>query len=166
VAGKRNIILALSSAGLILLLALFHGFRVYHVHIVTRVFDGDTIQIDDGRIVRLIGVDAPEVQSPFSNDEPFGKESRNYLAALILHQKVLIEPGEPPLDRFKRTLAYVYLDDILLNGRIIRDGWALSCRQFDYPWRDLFLSYENEARSKGLGLWNRKENRDGNPDAE
>lgn len=136
-----------------LLLGLYHGLKTYHLHTVTMVFDGETIQLDDGRIIRLIGVDAPEVRSSFCKDEPFGEESKRYLASLILHKRVSIALGDPASDKYNRVLAYVYLGDILVNGRMIRDGWACSYRQFDYSWHDLFLSYENEARSRGLGIW-------------
>jgi len=153
---KKNIFLTLSFVFLIFMLALYHHIRAQNVHSVIRVFDGDTLQVDDGRIIRLIGVNAPEIQSPFSKEEPFGQESRNFLDTLIRHEKVLIETGNPPLDKFNRTLAYIYLGDILVNGRIIREGWASSDRQFNHPWQDLFLSYENEARSKGLGIWMKK----------
>jgi micrococcal nuclease len=157
VTGKKNITIPLASVVLILILVFYHHLKTQDVHTVIRVFDGDTIQIDDGRIIRFIGVDAPEVQSPYSREEPFGQESRRYLDSLLLHKKVLIRVGDPPLDKYSRTLAYVYLGDVLVNGRIIRDGWASSYRQFNHPWRDLFLFYENEARSKGLGIWKKKE---------
>jgi micrococcal nuclease len=155
----KQIIIPLTSLVLIALLGICHGFSACRLHPVMHVFDGDTIQLDDGRIIRLIGVDAPEVDSPYRKQEPFGKESKAYLASFILHKKVSITPGDPPLDKYNRTLAYVYLGDIQVNGRIIRDGWALSYRQFYHPWRDLFLVYEREARSKALGMWGKTEDR-------
>jgi endonuclease YncB( thermonuclease family) len=42
---------------------------------------------------------------------------------------------------------------VLVNGRIIRDGWARAYRKFYHPWRDLFIVYEREARAKRLGMW-------------
>ncbi len=150
---NKNISLALAFSFLILMLVLGHHVRARSARAVVRVIDGDTLQIEDGRIIRLIGVDAPEVQSPFSKEEPFGQESRDYLDSLVRKKKVLIKPGDPPFDRDHRTTAYVYSGDILVNGRMIRDGWAASNHAADHPWRDLFLSYENEARSKGLGIW-------------
>jgi endonuclease YncB( thermonuclease family) len=36
---------------------------------------------------------------------------------------------------------------------MIREGWARAYRQYRHPWRDLFILYEKEARSKGLGMW-------------
>jgi len=47
----------------------------------------------------------------------------------------------------------VYSGDVLVNGRIIREGWARAYRMFYHPWRDLFIAYEREARSRGLGMW-------------
>jgi micrococcal nuclease len=122
-------------------------------HTVTRVIDGDTIRIDDGRKVRLAGVDAPEVDSPYSREEPCGPQSRAYLKALIEGRKVTVKAGREPYDRYGRTLAMVYLDDVLVNGRIIRDGWARAYRRFDYPYKDLFIAYEAEAKARGIGIW-------------
>lgn len=153
----RKILIPLTSITIILLLGIYHVFGASHAHLVTQVFDGDTIQLDDGRKVRLIGVDAPEVQSPYCDQEPFGQESKAYLTSLILNKKVTLSLGDPSKDKYGRTLAYVSQGDVLVNGRIIRDGWARSYRMFYHPLRDLFSVYEREARSKGLGLWSDKD---------
>jgi micrococcal nuclease len=123
------------------------------VHEVIRVYDGDTIQLDDGRTIRLIGVDAPEVDSPYSKAEPFGEESRAYLQRLLSGKKVSIKVGPTPVDRYGRTLAYVYVGDVLVNGRIIKDGWARAEMRFHHRCRDLFAAYEKEARAKRIGMW-------------
>lgn len=151
----RGIIIPLTSITIIILLGVYHGIEASKTSLVVEVFDGDTILLDDGRKIRLIGVDAPEVQSPYSVQEPFGHESKDYLSSLILNKKVMIALGDPPKDKYGRTLAYVSLGDVLVNGRIIRDGWARSYRMFYHPMRDLFFTYEREARTKGLGLWKR-----------
>ena len=122
-------------------------------HVVSVVYDGDTIRLEDGTRVRLIGVDAPEVGSVYRAPEEFGEESKAYLTSLLLGRKVHIAVGDPPRDVYGRTLAYVYLDDVLVNGRIIREGWARAYRVFRHPMRDLFIAYEREARSRGLGMW-------------
>jgi micrococcal nuclease len=153
----KKIFIPLTSIILIILLGICHGFNACKLHLVVKVFDGDTIQLDDGRRIRLIGVDAPEVDSSYRRQEPFGEESKNYLTSFILNKRVSITLGDPPLDKYNRSLAYVYLGDILVNGRIIRDGLALAYRKFYHPWRDLFLVYEREARSKGRGMWKEKD---------
>ena len=137
----------------VLLVFLLRWARSLDIHEVTEVYDGATIRIDDGRNIRLIGVDAPEVDSPYSKEEPFGRESREHLEKLLAGRKVQIRVGATPLDRYGRTLAYVYADDVLINGRIIRDGWAQADVRFDYKNRDLFVAYEKEARAKRIGMW-------------
>jgi hypothetical protein len=119
--------------GMISLMGFRHWSGESRLHTVARVFDGDTILINDGRKVRLAGVDAPEVDSPYSREEPGGPQSRAYLKALIEGRKVAVRVGREPYDRYGRTLAFVYLDDVLVNGRIIRDGLARAYRRFDYP---------------------------------
>ncbi len=128
-----------------------------NLYTVTEVYDGDTIKIDDGRIVRLIGVDAPEVESPYRHLEPFGNESKAYMETFVLKKKVRISSGKEPLDKYGRTLAYVYLKDgTLVNGRIIKDGWAMAYQRFDFEYKDLFIAYEKEARSKAIGIWGKE----------
>lgn len=133
--------------------ALFHWAQSVHLYEVLEVYDGDTILISDGRKIRLIGVDAPEVESPYGHGEPFGVESKRYLSDLILHKKISLRVGDTPLDKYGRTLAYVYVGDVLVNGRIIRDGWARAYLRFDYENKDLFTVYEKEAKAKGIGMW-------------
>jgi micrococcal nuclease len=142
-------------------LALVHGVKALDTHTVIKVFDGDTIQTDDGRKIRLIGIDAPEVNSPYTLAEPFGEESKVYLTRFLLGQKVRVVPGKEPFDVYGRSLAYVYRGDILINGRIVRDGYARAYTRFDYPEKELFLTYEREAKARGLGLW--KDIRSGPP---
>ncbi len=155
-ARPNKILLPVASIAVILLLGVYHALGDGGTHLVMQVFDGDTILLDDHRKIRLMGVDAPEVQSPYRDEEPCGQESKAYLTSLILNKKVTLTIGDPPKDKYGRTLAYVTLGDVLVNGRIIRDGWARAYRQFYHPWRDLFMVYEREARSKGLGVWSLK----------
>ncbi|HQI02796.1 MAG TPA: thermonuclease family protein [Deltaproteobacteria bacterium] len=150
---KASLALPAAAAMLIVLMAVFHCVKHTGLHEVVWVYDGDTIRIDDGRKIRLIGVDAPEVESPYTKEEPYGSLSRKHLNTLLTGKKVFIKVGEEPSDRFGRTLAYVYADDILVNGRMIRDGWARVYMKFDYEYKELFAAYEREARAKGLGIW-------------
>ncbi len=153
---KKSMRLPLFALAVIMLMAFLGWEKQRDVLEVARVYDGDTIELKDGRKVRLIGVDAPEVDSPYSRKEPFGDESKAYLEKLIAGKKVSIRIGKDPKDRFGRTLAYVYAEDVLVNGRIIRDGYARVYERFDYEYKDLFKAYEREARTKGLGLWREK----------
>ena len=92
------------------------------------------------------------MDSPYTKEEPFGKESREHLR-LLAGGKVRIEVGPTPVDRYGRTLAYVYAGDVLVNGRIIQDGWARADVRFSYKNKDLFIAYEKEARARKIGMW-------------
>lgn len=150
---KASLALPITAVVIMGLMALLHWIRLQDLHEVVRVYDGDTIQIEDGRKIRLIGVDAPEVESPYTREEPYGSLSKKHLEGLLAGKKVFIKAGDEPFDRFKRTLAYVYAEDVLINGRMIRDGWARVYMRFDYEYKDLFTAYEREARARGLGIW-------------
>ncbi|HON37766.1 MAG: thermonuclease family protein [Desulfomonilia bacterium] len=138
---------------IVLLVFMLRCAKQLDAHEVVEVYDGDTIRIDDGRNIRLIGVDAPEVDSPYTKEEPFGKESREHLRKLLAGGKVRIEVGPTPVDRYGRTLAYVYAGDVLVNGRIIQDGWARAEVRFSHKNKDLFIAYEKEARARKIGMW-------------
>lgn len=84
-----------------------------------RVSDGDTITIDAGggkEKVRLIGIDAPELQ------QEGGREARQYLAKRILNRRVKVE-GETR-DRYGRLLGTVYLGAENINLSLVREGHA------------------------------------------
>lgn len=85
---------------------------------VVKVIDGDTIELEDGRTVRLLGIDTPEVGQP-------GADSASIVTSeLVLGKKVRLEYGHERFDRYGRTLAYVYVDRRMLNREILVAGWA------------------------------------------
>ncbi|MBI2029497.1 thermonuclease family protein [Candidatus Gottesmanbacteria bacterium] len=72
--------------------------------LVTEVLDGDTIDIDNGQTVRLVGIEAPN-----RGDEGW-EESKEYLEDLIEGETVILEYDAYQIDKFGRLLAYVYED--------------------------------------------------------
>ena len=121
---------------------------------VTRVMDGDTIKLDDGETIRLIGVDAPEIHHPELPVQRFGQEASDFMKRLLDGFQVTleVEPSEPK-DKYGRTLAYVWKGDLLANAEIIRRGYAYAYTRFDFRRRDEFLALEREARRAQYGLW-------------
>ncbi|HRE51988.1 MAG TPA: thermonuclease family protein [Flavitalea sp.] len=128
---------------------------------VTRVIDGDTFYIDrDGREerIRLIGIDAPEFRKSARKEIGyFGKEARDYLTKLLKGKKVRLEYDVSRLDQYKRTLAYVYLEDgLFLNALLIEQGYAAALTvPPNVKYSDRFISLERQARKGKKGLWNR-----------
>jgi micrococcal nuclease len=125
---------------------------------VEKVIDGDTIAIRRGGqrvLVRLIGVDAPEVAGPHRRAERGGGESRRELERLLVGRRVTLQadPRQPERDRHGRVLAHVYAGDTFVNAEMIRRGYARAYRKFRHTHRDAFIRYEKEARAAKRGLW-------------
>ena len=75
---------------------------------VTRVVDGDTIQVElDGRdtTIRIIGIDTPEMDGPYTQEECFGREASAYAEQALAGAEVELEFDVDRADRFGRTLA-------------------------------------------------------------
>jgi len=119
---------------------------------VTRVIDGDTIEISTGERVRLICIDTPET------NENYYKEAKDYLTDLILNKEIELVKDKSETDRYDRLLRYIYLDGDFVNEIIVENGWAVA-----YPYSpDTTLcpqiqEAEEEARSMGLGIWSEEE---------
>ena len=122
--------------------------------LVTRVVDGDTIVVEGVGTVRLIGVDTPETVDPDSPVEYYGKEASDFTRRVADRQIVTLEFDQDRVDRYGRTLAYVYLPDgTLLNAEIIRLGYGFAYTFFPFRLIEEFRALEREARAAGRGLW-------------
>lgn len=127
---------------------------------VVRVVDGDTVRIKkDGEevVLRLIGVDTPEVVDPRKPVQCFGQEASDYAKKLLTGQKVRVEidPTQDEYDRYGRWLVYMYLEDgLFFNEHIIKAGYAFEYTyQKPYQKQVLFKSGEAEAKAEKRGLW-------------
>ncbi len=121
---------------------------------IKNVIDGDTIQLGDGRKVRLVGVDAPEVHHPVIPAQRFGWESTVFLKKMAEGHKCFLE-YEPhnKLDKYGRILAYVFIGNKLINAEMIRWGYAYAYTRFPFRRRDEFIALEQGARNRQYGLW-------------
>ncbi len=123
---------------------------------VVRVIDGDTLVLDGGERVRLIGVDTPETVHPNKPVERFGREASAFTKRQAEGKKVHLEydSGTGRKDRYGRTLAYIYLPgNTLLNLEIIRQGYGHAYTRFPFSKMEEFRAAEREAREEGRGLW-------------
>jgi micrococcal nuclease len=128
--------------------------------LVTKVSDGDTFWVTypSGKEekIRLIGIDTPEARKTGRTEvEYFGKEASEYAKRLLLNKQVRLEFDVQKYDRYKRTLAYAYLESgQMVNSLLVREGYA---KASSYPpnvrYQELFQKLEREARSAGKGLW-------------
>ncbi|MEM7824738.1 MAG: thermonuclease family protein, partial [Candidatus Aenigmatarchaeota archaeon] len=85
---------------------------------VTKVLDGDTIEIETGEKVRLLGINAPEI------NEHYYQEAKDRLAELVNGKLVKLEAGREDKDIYGRLLRYVFVDDVFVNLQLLREGYA------------------------------------------
>jgi len=106
-----------------LCLLLIPGINSQTWRLCTRVVDGDTIVLDGNEKVRLIGVDTPETKDPRKSVQYFGKEASDFTKRMVEGKKVGLEYDWQKIEKYGRTLAYVYLEDgTFLNAEIIKQG--------------------------------------------
>jgi len=121
---------------------------------VTRVLDGDTIVLDNGETVRLIGVDAPETHHPEIPVQRFGEEATEFLKRFAEGFECTLEYEPNNIrDQYGRLLAYVFVGDRLANAEIIRRGYAYAYTRFPFRRQAEFIASEREAREHQYGLW-------------
>jgi len=122
---------------------------------VKRVIDGDTIELDNGERVRLIGIDTPETVHPTKSVQYFGKEASNFTKNLVEGKLVKIEYDVQKRDKYNRLLAYVYLEDgTFINAELVKQGYAqVSTYPPNVKYVHLFTKLQTEARENNRGLW-------------
>ncbi|WP_454862829.1 thermonuclease family protein [Pseudomonas hormoni] len=124
---------------------------------VQRVVDGDTVRLSDGRSVRMIGLNTPELGKQGRSDEPFAVAARKRLEALVAASdgRVGVLPGKESKDHYGRTLAHLYgADGVNLEAQMLAEG--LGFQVAVAPNVDLVTcqqAAEHSARQAGLGVW-------------
>lgn len=122
--------------------------------LVTRVIDGDTIEIEGGQKVRYIGIDTPETVDPRTSVQCYGKEAAAKNRELVEGKKVRLEKDITDKDKYNRLLRYVFVGEIFVNRYLVEQGYAFSSTYPpDVEYQELFQKAEKEAREANRGLW-------------
>ncbi|HEY3369401.1 MAG TPA: thermonuclease family protein [Prolixibacteraceae bacterium] len=114
---------------------------------VIRITDGDTIVIltenNEQVKIRLEGIDCPE------HDQDFGTRAKQATSELCFNKEVRIEKSG--VDKYGRTLGFVYVGDICVNKELLKQGMAWHYKYFN---KDLEMAkLEAEAKKAKIGLW-------------
>ncbi len=123
---------------------------------MTRVVDGDTVDVDLGgatRRVRYIGMDTPEV---YGGVEPFGREASAFNTVIVMGKHVCLEKDVSEVDRYQRLLRYIWLPDgRMVNEELLLAGLAtVSTYPPDVKYtQGRFLAAQKKARDEQRGIW-------------
>ncbi len=124
---------------------------------VVRVIDGDTIVLENGKIVRYLGIDTPELNIKKGKPECYSIEAKKKNEELVLGKKVRLEKDVSETDKYGRLLRYVYVETIFVNEYLVREGYAtILTYPPDVKYADLFLKFQQEARENQRGLWDKE----------
>jgi endonuclease YncB( thermonuclease family) len=124
---------------------------------VTRVIDGDTIDVSIGgqvKRVRYIGVNTPETVDPRVPVECYGKEASAANKAMVEGKAVYLEKDVSETDSFGRLLRYIFTADAFINAELVAQGFAYSSAYPpDVKYQGTFDGLQQDARAAGRGLW-------------
>ena len=121
---------------------------------VKHVFDGDTVELTDGRRVRLIGIDSPEVAHENQKEQCFARQAKDVTVELLSQQEIGMEKDVSDTDKYGRLLRYIYSDGVFINEFLIRQGFAKALNiPPDTKYSSEFKIAELEAKDNLRGLW-------------
>jgi len=126
------------------------GFFVLNreYYFVSKVIDGDTIELSNGEKIRLLGINAPEI------NEPLGEEAKEFLSEMVEGKKVYLEKDLRLRDEFGRLLAFIFVGDKNINLELVRSGLA---HTFEINKISKYIKELREAEylamKNQLGIW-------------
>jgi len=122
---------------------------------IERVVSGQTLErAGNGQSkviqrVRLIGINAPDLKQ-----KPWGPKARKRLEELIDDKPVLLEFEVEKEDRYQRQLAYIWQEKVLLNEKLVAEGYVLAAPQLPNTKYDrCLMRAQEQARIMGRGIW-------------
>jgi micrococcal nuclease len=124
---------------------------------VVEIVDGDTLILNDGREIRLVGIQAPKLPLGRRNFKtwPLADKAKSALLKLALYKTVTLSYGGRRIDRYNRLLAHLHDEKGLwIQGELLRRGMA---RVYSFSDNRAvvadMLKIEREARGERRGIW-------------
>lgn len=117
--------------------------------VVAKFSDGDSFRCRDGREVRLLLMDTPEL-----DQAPWGRIAAKQLELLIPRgSTVRLEFDKTRIDRYRRTLAYVWADTLLVNEWMVAHGWAVVLAYENVRYLERMQRAQRAAETTKRGFW-------------
>ena len=133
----------------------FHFIQDFSFYKVQKVYDGDTVLLSDGRKIRLLGINTPEIEHSKQAEQAGGEVAREWLTQQLLGTKIRLEFDQEKRDKYKRHLAHVFTKQgVHINRELVRLGFA-STNVFppNLKYVAELLVAEKIAEEKQLGIW-------------
>jgi micrococcal nuclease len=130
------------------------GYEFVHVQ---TIYDGDTVVLQDGRKIRLLGVNTPEVAHRGNKADAGGDEAKQWLQQKLQNARVRLEIGVEKTDKYGRTLAHIFTET---KGHINLELVALGLGSVNvFPPNLAYVreleAAERQAEQAGKGIWSR-----------
>jgi len=113
--------------------------------VVTKIIDGDTVVVEGGETIRLIGIDCDER----------GKEcysaAKNYIEEVLLDKLVVLESEDEDKDMYGRSLRYIFLDGENVNVRLVKEGYCVARIYSETKYKGEIQIAEQEAIDNNVG---------------
>jgi len=123
---------------------------------VTKVIDGDTIEIEGGQKVRYIGVDTAEMDDKDPVKLCYAQKAFEKNKELVEGKEIRLEKDVSEKDKYGRLLRYVYVGEIFVNDYLVRNGYANAVTYPpDVKYQEQFRQAEEEAKNNNLGFWDK-----------
>jgi endonuclease YncB( thermonuclease family) len=121
---------------------------------VETVINGDTLLLENGTVVKLIGVTTPEANDPEERVRQFGLAASDFTQNMVEGKEIKIKYHYQQDNTDGRALASVYLvDGTCLNSELIKQGYGHADRECTAGDVKEFLEYERQAQENRRGLW-------------
>jgi micrococcal nuclease len=126
---------------------------------VIDVVDGDTIRLANGKLLRYIGIDTPEIRLKKGNKfayapQPFALEAKKFNTKLLINKMIKIEFDVQKEDQYGRLLGYCFIGDTFINAQLVAEGYAvISTQPPNVKYANLLFAAQKEARQQKKGLW-------------
>lgn len=122
--------------------------------------DGDTATFNiDGESVkvRFLAIDTPESVHPYKDVEEYGKDAGEYTCKLLTEAnqiEIEYEESMSTEDKYGRKLAWIWVDDELLQESLIEVGYAqVKYIYAKYTYLDKLYEAQNDAKANKVGIW-------------
>jgi len=124
--------------------------------LIGRVYDGDTVELSDGRKLRLIGIDTPELGHGHNPSQPLAQAAADTLRKLLATSPRLHLRYDAELhDKYKRLLAHIFLHNgVSVAAALLEQGLATALTVPPNVWNlACYQAAEQRARLARRGIW-------------